>query len=262
MKNHSPPYPYPDKQSVEATSIISVADYLSKISEGERNLEVGQTWFYRGHKLASYELTPSLFRSTHQEEEIRGWDQIENDILREFRQNVGQHLPELTGTKGDTKALAQHHGVPTSLLDWTFNPLVALFFAVESLEPGSGEEDGHVWALSGSHMRGGHQPDLRIIQISRGFSCFTPSIINARMAAQRGCFTEIEDYLPPEEKPNSVTGLPNGDFKLFKISHEKRSEFQCELHKLGIDYQSLFPGIDGLGRHLKWVHTIKNKFVS
>jgi hypothetical protein len=43
--------------------------------------------------------------------------------------------------------VAQHYGVPTRFLDWTFNPIFAVFFALDDYERGLDQTDLCVWAL-------------------------------------------------------------------------------------------------------------------
>jgi len=50
-------------------------------------------------------------------------------------------------------ALAQHHGIPTRLLDWTRSPLYAAYFAAEEVNPEKDEGSIAVWALRADLMR-------------------------------------------------------------------------------------------------------------
>ncbi|MEX5297735.1 FRG domain-containing protein [Kocuria sp. CPCC 205292] len=94
---------------------------------------------YRGHALADRDLETSLFR-------LRGSssEQIEPHILRNFRKYAARDT-----SPGDSDwnwlSVAQHHGLPTRLLDWSNSPYVALHFA--TADPRCYDLPGAVWCV-------------------------------------------------------------------------------------------------------------------
>lgn len=86
---------------------------------------------YRGQSDKSWKTIPSIFRSEHTIKKERIY-------LREFIRLFPEETNDISFFEILTKA--QHYGLPTRLLDYTFNPLVALYFACNSNE----EKDGVV----------------------------------------------------------------------------------------------------------------------
>jgi|GEM_PF-2952153 len=105
---------------------------LDKLKVGSKPLR-----YFRGHLKASFELKPSVFRND-------GLIKNESTILREL---ILRCPNDFAGGLTTFQCLVkmQHYGLPTRLLDVTSNPLVALYFATESV--GQDDEDGEVVVL-------------------------------------------------------------------------------------------------------------------
>jgi hypothetical protein len=93
---------------------------------------------FRGLSRADYPLRTSLSRLGGSGAEL------ERHILRNFRKYA-----QLAAVPQDSiwnwLAVAQHHGLPTRLLDWTYSPYVALHFATERIE--QYDHDGIIWCV-------------------------------------------------------------------------------------------------------------------
>ena len=110
-------------------------------------------WAFRGHRKEAWPLASALsryFRNFHIDR--RAWPQQEGRILRVFKRKAHQFLAQPPDPDDDFQwlALMQHHGAPTRLLDFTWSPYVAAFFA---LERATG--DAAVWALNPADISAG-----------------------------------------------------------------------------------------------------------
>lgn len=149
--------------------INSLADYLLAIQEFNNSYKgfaanpTVNSFLYRGVSNEAYKLIPSVFRKSH-DIDITINDYIDNDkyiafatekqIIKDFMSEACAYLR--MGTADDIYKwveYAQHYGVPTRYLDWTENPLVALYFACRDNKPDYkkeaklGGKDAAVWVV-------------------------------------------------------------------------------------------------------------------
>ncbi|MEL6524895.1 MAG: FRG domain-containing protein [Chloroflexota bacterium] len=118
----------------EITSIEIYTRLLGKFPSNKSHLIGKNTLFLRGQKDKKWSLVPSLYRTS--EYKPYSWLHREESLLGEFRRKALpylSHIPKNDFTDLEWLALAQHHGLPTRLLDWTTNALVALYFAYQDI---------------------------------------------------------------------------------------------------------------------------------
>lgn len=203
-------------------------------------------WVFRGHSSTSYALQPKIGRpAVHPETKrpIQNYSpEYEQRIFTNFCRRARLHIATTGLTDWEYLSLAQHHGLPTRLLDWTTSPLVAAYFAVSS---GKSDVDAAVYAVDISAS------DIEIVNMSKQRRPFSvddvsivfPNVVAPRLAAQKGLFTIHPD---PEE-----VWKPSGQVK-HVIPGETKAFFQRRLFYLGIDDAHIKADIDGIARTLAW----------
>ena len=258
---------------------ISPNDHRASSWEDLQRLLFQNTWdgrigrfrspfVYRGGRSHLYRLDTSLQRLGGQ------YHNLEHHLLRNFRKYARDTtVPAQNATTWDWLALAQHHGLPTRLLDWTYSPYVALHFATDDLE--AYHEDGIVWALN--YVKAAeHLPDqLREALRREGSNVFTsellqpvtnsladleqlqtepyvlflePPSLDARIVHQYALFSlmstaqsVLHDWLI--ERPELY-------FRII-IPAELKWEVRDKLDQANITERVLLPGLSGLSR---WLH--------
>ncbi len=137
-------------------------------------------WVFRGHSNINYELIPSVGRGQHTS---RSREKYERSLFDIFRREAHGFLPTTPASEWEWLSFAPHHGLPTRLLDWTHNLLVALYFAVED----NTDTDGQVFALhavgkASESVRSASPFDLK------SPVKYYPNVVTPRIRAQEGLF--------------------------------------------------------------------------
>jgi len=177
----------------EEIRISSVSEFIEKIVQ--RDKEAGTETFYRGHANKDWELLPSIFRTPNGVEKER---LLFYDMVAHEPQSFSECKPTL-----DYLVQMQHYGLPTRLLDMTMNPLVALYFACQSV--------GDVYAGIFSGMRVAEELAWDIIQNDPKAKDFTQREVNfvskiACIAGALAAGSSVAAAHPVEEMPFVLHG--------------------------------------------------------
>ena len=207
-------------------------DFLEVIKTGEEII-------YRGHASKEWDLVPSIGRDYIDKEK---WTEeaieIEREMLAEFKKQTARIIKIPPTSTIEWLALMQHHGMPTRLLDFSKNPLVALYFACSEK---SWDEDGVVYSTKFTIKKNEVDGDLFTQQ---GNFTYFPHHISDRITSQSGLFI----CCAAPNKPLRG-GLGNQVTKIM-ISKSSKSMILSDLRDIGIHPGSIFPGLEGTCKSL------------
>ena len=234
-----------------------------------------RNWAFRGQSDAEWPLFSSLSRYLKGYEIHRdAWAGQEERIGRIFRRKAHLFLEHVPDARDAFQwlALMQHHGAPTRLVDFTWSPFVAAFFALERAT-----KDAAVWAVFVPALwRAAHTfsfpkkqtklgPDELSLRNPGAYeelylgndvpfvSSGEPMVMNKRLIAQSGTFIVPGVLHQPIEQ--ILAGYPEAGKTVAKFvlrTGALRSDAMLALYNMNLTNATLFPDLDGLARSMAY----------
>ena len=218
---------------------------------------------YRGAADKNWQLVPSLNR-------VCGHDlTLEQSVFRSFRKYGYADLAQYEGF-WQLLPVAQHYGLPTRLLDWSYSPLVAAHFATEDID--AYDCDGAIWCVDAAEMKknlpvrlrnrldaarsnifsiGMLEKEMRNFEDMRALSdkpfalLFEPAFMLDRIANQYALFSVVSD---PAVMLSEILDQQKIDCYKIIIPREVKLEIRDKLDYINVSERMLYPGLDGICR--------------
>jgi hypothetical protein len=199
-------------------------------------------WVYRGQSDASWKLHPKVGRPPY-----TGQDD-EKEVYDFWLRECAANLDSRPRTTMELLALAQHHGLATRLLDWSYSPLVAAYFAAFT----NNDTDSALFLYKTKQFITKSADPFQVT----GSPQYRPGTIGQRIIAQQGLFTvhgtptaSMEQYFHPDDVLIKIV-----------IKKEYGPELLYDLDRYGINTMTMFPDFDGVARYVDWAITNRVKW--
>jgi hypothetical protein len=234
------------------------------------------TLWFRGIGNASHRLIPSLYRHPTKTD-VKDLIELEFDILNRFRHRSIPFQQRPLTTDWEHLFFMQHYGVPTRLLDWSENLLVALYFAIlsaeENRDPDTGAftSDAAVWILNpqmwNEHVLGpawrnrilaipdqpldSYKPTADLKSLQTKPIAMAGLHNSSRIVAQRGAFTIFGSDKKPMEEIFEAAGFPDNSLVKVVLPLASIAEFQKSIFNMGYSDSMIYPDLLGLAMEIK-----------
>jgi hypothetical protein len=195
----------------------------------------GPVLLWRGHGDIDWSLEPSLQREWKGDPD--GLKRAEEAMFAEFKRAAPYLLPSATSSDWDRLSLAQHYGLPTRMLDWTVNHMVALWFALSR----PSDTDAGVWAFRPRKVNLADDSTMSAspFTIART-AVFRPAAHSPRAAMQAAWHT-VHKYTPAKgllAVDRIKVHTPH--LALFRIPVASRSRMLKQVERSGITVTTVF----------------------
>lgn len=262
--------------------IVPIEDWATfegvanRFQDSERLSPTNFAYAFRGHEDADYRIEPTLHRTVKQSRDgclppAGELIEIERHVTARFKAAAFTLLPaplyEVSKATASAWCLMRHYGVPTRVVDWTTSLYVAAYFAC-SRQPA---RPGAIYAIGvnelNAHMDASHKDGTQRLNPESAYleqdALPIVSLVTTggpkidRMLAQQGVFMvcrnvaqDLQEALAAVPRAGQRAGSMSSLIR-FAITASAKPKIMRRLFATNVTAQSLFPGVDGIGRHLE-----------
>lgn len=229
--------------------INSITDYLSQILALNKDRGDDEIFIFRGEISMGYSLIPSIGRVNNYSKDL------EKQMFLEFKRQYYSYTDLRPKNDMDVLFLAQHYRLKTRLLDWSYNPLVALYFACEREVDSQKDEkkNGRIYYCTLKNKMFDNQvsPEMPTvmedIQNVKSDILIVPDYTDIRYRNQQALFMLCS-------KPNEAI---ENDINFLEIDEDSKKQIRNDLALLGYNKTFIYPMLESLCKDINKCFTGK-----